>query len=90
LQWIFVVARGTVKQFIEKVTEIEELSTDGAKQLLTDTKYLSNILVALELSETRDLEILKQLLEATNVEQFTKLKELNRPLWEKIKKIRHF
>ncbi|GET02792.1 conserved oligomeric Golgi complex subunit 7 [Rhizophagus clarus] len=72
--WIASVARGTIHAILEKIFIIPQLSSHGARQLLTDLGYLTNVLSTLDISPTKELRKTVKVLEMDEDQIFRVLK----------------
>nr|CAG8582619.1 14750_t:CDS:2 [Entrophospora candida] len=72
--WITSIARGTMHAIFERILAIPQLSTHGIKQLLTDLGYLTNVLSALDISPTREVQKTVKVLEMDEDQLFKLLR----------------
>lgn len=61
--WISVLAVGTMEFYVEKMCGITKLSAAGTRQLATDAEYICNVLAALGVVPTPDMDIARRVLE---------------------------
>lgn len=63
--WIGAVAVGTMELYVEKMLSLSRLSKCGAQQLATDAEYICNVLAALGVVPTSELDLCRRLLECS-------------------------
>ncbi|TRY94869.1 hypothetical protein DNTS_026287 [Danionella cerebrum] len=86
--WLGSVARATMQTYCEVILQLPELSAHATKQLTTDIDYLSNVMDALGLQTTRNLQNIQTLLRAKPDEYRQMSKSLPRRLSSTIASIR--
>jgi len=72
-QWISAVARATMTLYIEKIFQIETLTTFGATQLSVDISHLCNVLTVLSVKPDPTLAQILTLLNIQTKEEFVAL-----------------
>jgi hypothetical protein len=61
--WIGAVAVGTMEMYVQHILAIPRLGVAGARQLATDIEYICNVLAALGVSPTKELELVLRCVE---------------------------
>lgn len=60
--WLGIIATRTMESYVREIVKIKAMSRHGAKQLATDIDYVCNVLQALDVSASNDLQCCNQLL----------------------------
>lgn len=66
--WIGAVAIGTMELYVEKIIGLSRLSKSGAKQLTIDAEYICNVLAALGVVPSPELDLCRRVLDCCSLD----------------------